>query len=404
MTVTIRSVGVLERAIRTTGPATELRSAKGAHVPELDGLRGLAALAAVAYHCLEGPARRFPAFAPFQQFLQVTPFALDTFFVLSGFLIGGILLRSRASPTYYRTFYMRRAYRILPVYYVWIGVYLLLYSLHRGEWGLRIPDGHSTAFIAASFLLFFQNFFVAIIESTYIMAPAWTLAVEEHFYLLAPPLVRRLSRRHLTQVLWGIVALGPVVRFAVVWSGGSQWGRIAVNIWTPCRFDALALGILLAIVWQSEKWRLRIRARAGLFVPLIAGLTLVGFVLLHFGAVGDSPGQGLALALARTAMILCCLSLILFALAKPASVFSGFLRSTFMRGVGRISYCLYLVHWGVIWMISRFVFHASFFGESLRRDLVSVAAGILISLAIAKLSWRLLEGPLLRRAHARYQY
>jgi peptidoglycan/LPS O-acetylase OafA/YrhL len=205
-------------------------------------------------------------------------------------------------------------------------------------------------------------------------------------------------------VLWGIVALGPIARFAVCWSGhGSQWGRVALNIFTPCRFDALALGVLLAIVWQSEEKRRWIRERAGRLVPLMAVLTLVGFALLYLGGPGGSSSHALALALARTAIILGCLCLLLCVLTKPASAFCRFLRSKVMRGFGRISYCLYLVHWGVIWMISQFVLHVGF-GESMRRDLISAVSGILISLAIAKLSWRFLEGPLLRRAHARYRY
>jgi peptidoglycan/LPS O-acetylase OafA/YrhL len=98
---------------------------KGNHVPELDGLRGLAALCAVGYHYLFGPALAIPSIAILNTILEATPIALDTLFILSGFLIGGILLRSTQSPNYYKTFYLRRFHRIFPLYYFWIAVYFV---------------------------------------------------------------------------------------------------------------------------------------------------------------------------------------------------------------------------------------------------------------------------------------
>jgi len=373
-------------------------------IRELDGLRGMAALCAVVYHYIEGPSRRLPVVAAFRTFLEATPFAIDTFFIVSGFLIGGILLRNTQSPAYYRTFYARRVSRILPIYYIWLAVYFALYALRGGGWGLYTPAGHGFLFVGASYLLLFQNFFPSIVESTYIVAPTWTLAVEEHFYLMAPPLVRRLSVRRLTHVLAGILIAAPLARAAVMFAGhGTVESRVALETWTFCRVDGIALGVLLALVWQAADRREWLMARARAFVPAIVVLTGMGLVLIGIDAAAWPMGDVIFAAFGRTVMQWCCLALMLFVLTNPASTFCGLLRSNVMREVGNISYCLYLVHWGVLWMISRFLLHSGF-GESVRNDVFSAVLAFALSVLIAKVSWRFIEEPLMRRAHQRFTY
>jgi peptidoglycan/LPS O-acetylase OafA/YrhL len=389
---------------RPDAAATPLRSAdKGNHVPELDGLRGLAALCAVGYHYLFGPALAIPAVAVLNTVLEATPIALDTFFILSGFLIGGILLRSKDSPNYYRTFYLRRFHRILPLYYCWIAVYIVFFFAGKG-WGLVAPAGYSTPFVFASFLLMFQNFFIAIVESTYIVSPTWTLAVEEQFYLLAPPCIKRLSQRRLIQALCGVILLAPVLRgFIIKFIGHAEfWSRVATRIWTPCHADALAIGVLLAMAWDSQEKRRWIQEHSR-FLPLgMLLFTALGSVLLRLAYTNVPHTYVLTAAFAQTAMELSCLCLMVFVLTHPGSLLCKFLRSDTMRGVGKISYCLYLVHWGVLWIIVRFVLHTKF-GSSPRLELAAAPFALAISFAIARLSWKFLESPLIRRAH-RYSY
>src|SRR5260370_30220392 len=114
---------------------------------------------------------------------------VDLFFVLSGFLIGGILMDSKDSPTYYRTFYLRRIHRIFPLYYLMIGLFVV--------GNLLLPN----AFLFASpipawpFLFFLQNIGFGFTHAHARAAVPWSLAVEEQFYLLLPLVVRNLSRR-----------------------------------------------------------------------------------------------------------------------------------------------------------------------------------------------------------------
>ena len=398
---TIASVQLEERAAQVA--ASPHSADKGNHVPELDGLRGLAALCAVGYHYLFGPALAIPAIAILNTILEATPIALDTFFILSGFLIGGILLRSKESPNYYKTFYLRRFHRILPLYYSWIAVYFAFYFFGKG-WGLTAPAGYSTPFVFGSFLFMFQNFFIAIVESTYIVSPTWTLAVEEHFYLLAPQAVGRLSKKRLAQVLCGVVLAAPVLRVIIVKfiGHGEFWSRVASRIWTPCHADALAIGVLLAMAWESEEKRRWLRERSRWLPHGMLLFTVLGSVLLRLAYTGVPHTFVLTAAFAQTAMEFSCLCLMIFVLTRPDTAFCRFLRSDRMRGVGKISYCLYLVHWGVLWMIVRFVLHTKF-GAAPKLELAAAPFALAISFGIAKLSWKYLESPLIRRGQ-RYTY
>jgi peptidoglycan/LPS O-acetylase OafA/YrhL len=85
--------------------------------PVLDGLRGFAAVGVALVHYSLGPSLRFPGVARIMDFWEMSPICLDSFLILSGFLIGTGLLATKGSPTYYRRFYRRRIFRILPVYY-----------------------------------------------------------------------------------------------------------------------------------------------------------------------------------------------------------------------------------------------------------------------------------------------
>src|SRR5208337_4752254 len=128
-------------------------------IPELDGLRGLAILLVILCHYFSGDqSAGFGFFAHY--FLRALAFGwsgVDLFFVLSGFLIGGILLESRNSPSYFRTFYLRRIHRIVPIYYCWILIYLLGFGavyFFKPNTGVQAEDLRSLPL----YFVFLQNF------------------------------------------------------------------------------------------------------------------------------------------------------------------------------------------------------------------------------------------------------
>lgn len=372
------------------------------HISELDGLRGLAAMGTIVYHYLRGPERDLAAVRVFNAILRASPVALDIFFILSGFLIGGILLRTKESPNYYKTFYLRRMHRIWPIYYLWIGLYFALYFVAQG-WGIK-PGPYSTAVTFATFLLLIQNFFSPIVESTYIVAPTWTLAVEEQFYLLTPFCVRWLSKRRLTQLLVAVLGLAALTRgFLYHFIGhGGAWGDLAVELFTPCRADALAIGVLVAIIWSTPEHREWVCKRARIIPWGMLVFTALGTTMIYLTNY-KVPGTYIFNAMfERTVMELSCLSLFLYVLTSPKSRTCDFLRSSMMRELGKLSYCLYLIHWGVLWFLARYVVHTKF-GDNPWLDLGMGVAGLAISFAIAKLSWRFVESPLIKRGH-KYSY
>ena len=161
------------------------------HIPELDGIRAIAIWMVLVLHTFIPDEESGQALARWPKPLLLIMghgwLGVDLFFVLSGFLITGILLDSRNSPHYIRNFYSRRVLRILPVYFVCLAVVLYFYA------------GYSSYFLLS--LLFMANmaglFQIAIPHGPGVF---WSLAVEEHFYLVWPWLVRLLSRRALALV------------------------------------------------------------------------------------------------------------------------------------------------------------------------------------------------------------
>jgi peptidoglycan/LPS O-acetylase OafA/YrhL len=234
-------------------------------IPMLDGLRGLAILLVVLCHYVGNPDHAPLGFWPHRALLAFTVgwSGVDLFFVLSGFLIGGILLDARNSPNYFRAFYLRRVFRILPIYYLWTllfaaTVIVTLYFLpgHLGvSFGdlLRVPVQ----------LLFLQNIYVGMPHFAWTwFVVTWSLAIEEQFYLLAPPLIRFLSLRRLVEVLAATVILAPFLRFLLFryWAPGTYLCAYLM----PCRADALSCGILLAVACRDARVQAWILSHAAL--------------------------------------------------------------------------------------------------------------------------------------------
>jgi peptidoglycan/LPS O-acetylase OafA/YrhL len=232
-------------------------------MPELDTIRGIAILLVVFYHGFywlsglngfTGVARAAIA-ATMPGWLGV-----NLFFVLSGFLITGILLDSKTKENYFRSFYLKRVLRILPAYYGLLLVLLLV--------GLR---PRSFLLISFFFLANFATLFGVV--SSY--SPLWSLAVEEHFYLIWPSVVRACSIRTLERCTIGIVCLVPAIRagsFMLGWTEG-------IHGYTWCEADGLVLGAWLAINIRKPEFT---RERLAWISATAVGIAL-------FGALAGAP-------------------------------------------------------------------------------------------------------------------
>jgi peptidoglycan/LPS O-acetylase OafA/YrhL len=182
-------------------------------IPELDGIRGLAILLVLIEHYISDAPHlnlaRWQAYA-------LIPFRLawsgvDLFFVLSGFLIGGILIDARGATNYYATFYARRVHRIFPLYYLWFLLFLIGLPLSS-----TVNEGSGRMLFNRdlpiwSYPIFFQNFAMSLRRGTGPMwlGITWSLAVEEQFYVILPWAIRKLSNRGILRLAGAAIIVAP---------------------------------------------------------------------------------------------------------------------------------------------------------------------------------------------------
>jgi len=307
------------------------------HMPELDVVRGVAILMVVLYHGLYWSGYKAPVGTFTHLVLQLSAFGwlgVNLFFVLSGFLITGILLDSKQRPMYYRRFYQRRALRILPAYLAILAVPFFL--------------GHIDLKLTAVCLLFLTNYASALgVAVPY--GPLWSLAVEEQFYLVWPMIVRKTSVRSLTVIACALCVVEPALRgftaFGVVDLGNVHEATYLIA-------DNLALGVLAAIFARSRYATLRNGIKVGLAV-MGAG-TILLLAGIPFGILHRNNPIGNSLQAVPWNLMFAGILLLLLGLRSP--FFSGPWMAP-LRFLGYISYGLYLVHLlafnGYEWLVAK---------------------------------------------------
>ncbi len=359
------------------------------HVSQLDGVRGVAILLVLVYHyvpCQLTPLHGSPLYYGCRA-LSLTWCGVDLFFVLSGFLIAGILLDNRDTSNYFRVFYFRRACRILPLYFLLLGSFLWasassLATSPSFRWLFQDP------LPIWSYATFTQNLFMGAAGhcGPHWLGITWSLAVEEQFYLVVPLLVFLLPRRVLLGVLIAAVLAAPVLR--AVFAGFHTF----VN--TPWRSDSLLSGAALALLvrWPPflaavQRHRRRVLALFGL---LLAGAALMTWRPALFGAFNHFWLAGLFAVLV----------LIAFAGLEPRIV--GWLRLPFFVWFGQLSYGIYMFHQAVSGLTHGLLRQSA---PQMQKpaDLGVTALALGATLLLAWVSYRFFEKPILRIGH-RYQY
>ena len=298
-------------------------------MPELDSIRGIAILMVVLYHGLywQVDLSHFPrAVRLFLTLMWTGRLGVNLFFVLSGFLITGILVDSRTRTDYYRRFYVRRALRILPAYLVILCVLLLTHY-------------SSKAFVFLSF--FYLSNLTPLFGITLSYPVLWSLAVEEHFYLLWPAFVRYLGATALGVLSLLIVALSPIARLlSFPHSISHGIANYACNDYTWNSLDGLACGAILALIVRHSKIsRYRLLGFAGAFLGFSILIWMIGIphgILTRQTAFGASL-QVVPWHFAFTGVLGCALLL-------GSSRYKWIVDSRFLGFFGAISYGLYLIH------------------------------------------------------------
>ena len=386
------------RGRETAQSAPTLRS-PGGRVPELDGLRGMAILMVVVFHYLEeqGLVAGKGATAVLQRVVLMGWSGVDLFFVLSGFLIGGILMDARESPSYFKTFYARRVFRIIPIYYLWILAYVVLAGVAgpflRAHSNSGVIQGPGS--FAFSYFLFLQNCMIipfAGLAGAW-FAHLWSLAVEEQFYLISPLVVRILSGRHLVIFLGSTIVFAPLLRIALL---GMHANAGLVSILMPCRADSLAIGMLAALLWRQERFRGWLSRRTGLLYAVFGAL-LAGVAALWKWSP-ESQMRGME-TIGFTWLAAFYVVLLLLAMVRRDDPIARVARMSPLRQLGRISYCVYIIHIAVNVICHSLLRHAAPATTDGRGAAVTVFAAC-VTIGVAWISWSVLEGPLVRFGHS----
>jgi peptidoglycan/LPS O-acetylase OafA/YrhL len=372
-----------------------------ARLLQLDGLRGIAISLVVLYHYVTAaPATRNGVVAYLQAAFQMGWSGVDLFFVLSGFLIGGILLDAKASDRYFKTFYLRRIHRIFPIYYLWIGIYFLVVFTALVRWAGPLGIVSDRWTIIPVYALFVQNSAWSRGDAfrTPWLAALWSLAVEEQFYLVVPWIVRLASKRGLiVSLILGIFG-APVARMLVFKYIAPTHGA-APYVLTVCRADALAMGVLLAVGWRDALWRAWIQCHLG---KLYVFLGLLSLGILYLMVAGKSP-YSLAMSVWGYSVVDAFYAgVLVLALVAPKGIWSGICTWRPLIEIGGISYCVYIIH-SVVNDVCHRALSSVPSGISTPSSFVATLIAVGITWLLAKTSWRYLEHPMIRLGH-RYIY
>lgn len=333
-------------------------------IPAFDGIRGLALLFVICNHCALVPA--------------LGPLGVEIFFALSGFLIGGILLDTVGTPGWAWRFYSRRTLRIWPLYYVALLVLVV-----------TDPFVHDRAGMNFGLLAVFLGNVAVLAPNVHRWGGVmWTVAVEEHFYLLVPAIVALVRRSWLPFVITAIAALSVACRYYV----SGHYDHLVAYAITPCRLDGLALGVLGA-------WVVRNRPQWSRFMPPVA---VVAFALEAYTLWTGPPmwersgnryvGYHITWETVAFWQMLSTFGTVAVLIAIHEGRmrwFERLLSIRVLRFYGTISYCAYLFHGLFIEIVNTHVLL-----PPPLRFLVVLAP----STALATLSWRYFEKPLLSRA------
>jgi peptidoglycan/LPS O-acetylase OafA/YrhL len=362
--------------------------------PELDGIRGTAILMVLAFHWVQGHSTIL--LNRVEKLLSFGWTGVDLFFVLSGFLIGGILLDAKDSTNYFRVFYIRRFYRILPLYGVlclWsIAVFYAPLSTHGWLFQGKVPW--------YAWLTFGQNFWMAkyLGNGSLQIDSTWSLAVEEQFYLTLPFVIRFVSRKLLPYVLGIGVLLAPVSRIVLWFAVVDHANRgSAAYVLTFCRMDTLLLGVLAACAVRSAVcWDWLVTNKA---IISTASVILGAGILVakHENLVGTFVFG----AFGYTWIALFFVFLLLLAVTQQGLV-SRLFRFRALTELGIVSYGLYLFHEPMLGLVYGLAGKASPALTGLSAIGLTTLSGLLL-FALVRLSWLHFEKPLVKRGH-RYQY
>jgi peptidoglycan/LPS O-acetylase OafA/YrhL len=371
----------------------ERRKSFGGHIAALDGVRGLAIVMVLFVHFVGDLTPTTHAERLLTKTSNYGVWGVDLFFVLSGFLITGILWDTKQKPHFFRNFYVRRTLRIFPLYYLVLALLFLVAPFALGSLypaALRDEARHEQWL-----WLYGTNFYIAS-KGTWALGYVshfWSLAVEEHFYLFWPLVVFLCSGESLLRVCAGAIGFSLALRCVLALHGMND---VTTQTLTPCRLDALCAGAYLAVAARMHgldalaRWA---RPGAYAFLSLIFGLSLWHAKFGSFDAF-VLPLRGTAIALLFGSVI------VLATAGGTGGVLGRFFSSAPMRFLGKYSYGLYVYHGVISYAFAevqpRADWATAMVHSHLLAMLLQAVFGSIVSLGVSVVSYELFESRFLR--------
>jgi peptidoglycan/LPS O-acetylase OafA/YrhL len=361
---------------------TKLKTAEPNHKPELDGIRGIALLAVMLCHI--GPFIRLDTFQGKAVAYSIVPGwgGVELFFVLSGFLITGILLKTRSAENYFSAFYMRRFLRIFPIYYFVLTAGILI-AMHNSWWNALLPPTKTRI----AYYFYLQNWPIVwsghVVQRWNGFGHFWSLAVEEQFYVVWPIVVWLLSEEALLWLCSVGLVLALLLRFSIT---HIYLGNVTFMGLTSSRIDGLFVGVILAILLRRGKIPIRWTL---LFTGI--GAAILGYIaIFHRHELIDTyfymPTIGI------TGFALLCGGLLALSQSSIAWL-NAILTMRWLRTVGKYSYGMYIYHIPIYAVFQHIMtkYYGINFPVSLHSALLSGACLIVITFLIAKVSYDIFE-------------
>jgi peptidoglycan/LPS O-acetylase OafA/YrhL len=362
--------------------------------PGLDAIRGIAVGLVVLFHYFDERSGIATTRGPMWLVDYIARFGwagVQLFFVLSGFLIGGILIRNRSSEGYFRTFYLRRFVRIVPLYVAALLVFGLFYS--SCDWrAAKLESVFRIDVPVWSLLTLTQNFFIAF-KGDWLgpgwLAVTWSLCVEEQFYLLLPILIFLLPIRRIPAVCVAAILAAPLFRAVLMtlWPGN----LVAPYVLLPGRMDALFFGVLGAWLWNDDQARdFIVRWR-----PLIMGsfVIMTAMLLTNLPRIGPFGHKTEMIGFTVIAAYFFVGIMLAVSSSKVPAYLSAARKPLRLAGLG--AYSIYLFHRPIQTLV-RVALPA--------HPVFTVLASTLLTAAFALACWRWIEAPAIRYGRRAFHY
>ncbi|HVX28306.1 MAG TPA: acyltransferase [Parafilimonas sp.] len=353
---------------------------KRLQIPSLDGIRGIAIIGIMLYHFFEMPYGAW--------------FSMDLFFVLSGFLITGILLDSKTDKHYYKNFIVRRGLRILPLYYGVLIIFFIVVPLIVNKSGLApFSVYYDNQFY---FWVYLQNWILLLKEPELIgkgriFLHLWSLAIEEQFYIVWPIVILLFNIKNLVKIIVALILLSAALNCYYFFSNHS-WQYTYFS--TLCRLDSLCIGALIAVAVRNSSFISKLEK----ITPYIFKILFAVLLTAIFVGRPKAPADQFLEPVSTLLFSIFFASMILYGFSNHKNNFvKRILELKALRFFGKYSYSMYIFHVPILILLRPALF--KYLQKNIPHTIAYITDNLiclLLVIAVSQLTWYLIEKPFLK--------